>query len=334
MNGVEMRQQLSLMEISGVCSLMVKGEAIISEAFGCADRSRGIRNTVETRFGTASIAKGFTAVALLQLVERGVLALTSRVTAILPGYFPKMDSDVTVLHLLTHTSGFEDYCDEEQDTAYDASWNRVLTEPKAYLPLLAEKGMESVPGTKFKYNNGGFAILSLIIEAVCGSGFHDYVREHVLKPAGMNESGYYRLDSLPPNTAIGYTADERGQAITNLGLVPIIGGGDGGIYTTVADLDRFWRALSQGILLSPATVQAAWTPQVYSGNGQLHYGLGFWVVAAGDIAGHVFLMGGDRGVSCRSVYYPERQATIGVLLNHEASARPAYKLLEECLLNS
>lgn len=329
-----MRQQLSLMEISGVCSLRVKGETVISEAFGFADQSRGIRNTVETRFGTASIAKGFTAVAILQLVERGILALTSRVNAILPEYFPKMDSDVTILHLLTHTAGFEDYCDEEQDLAYDASWNQALTEPRAYLPLLAGKGMESAPGARFKYNNGGFVILSLVIEAVSGSGFHDYVHEHVLKLAGMAESGYYRLDSLPANTAIGYTADERGQVITNLGLVPIIGGGDGGIYTTVADLDRFWRALSQGILLSPSTVRAAWTPQTYSGNGQLHYGLGFWVVDTGNSASHVFLMGSDRGVSCRSLYYPERQATIGVLQNHEASARPAYKLLEELLLNS
>ncbi len=334
MDQEEVRQRLSLMEISGVCSLRVKGGAIISEAFGFADRPRGIRNSVETRFGTASIAKGFTAVAILQLVERGMIALTSRVAAILPGYFPRMDSDVTILHLLTHTSGFEDYCDEEQDTAYDASWNLVLTEPKAYLPLLVDKGMEYAPGARFKYNNGAFVVLSLIIEAVFGSGFHDYVREHVLKPAGMNESGYYRLDSLPPNTAIGYTANERGQTISNLGLVPIIGGGDGGIYTTVADLDRFWRALSRGILLSPATVSAVWTPQVYSGNGQLHYGLGFWVMDSGDSARHIFLMGGDRGVSCRSLYYPERQATIGVLLNHEASARPAYKLLEECLLNS
>ncbi len=282
---------------------------------------------------TSTVAKGFTAVATLQLIEQKKLTLATHVTEVLPGVFPHMSAEVTVKHLLTHTSGFEDYCDETKEVYYDESWNETLTEPRAYLPLIADMGMEFAPGSKFKYNNGAFVILSLIIEAVSGGGFAQFVTENILQPAGMIDSGYFRMDNLPANTAIGYTED-AGQLRPNLYTIPIIGGGDGGIYLTATDLSRFWRALSSNTLLQQATITQAWTPQVRTDEDDLFYGLGFWLINGDQGVNRVLLVGGDRGVAARSCYYPQHNAVISVLLNRDSGSYAPYKLLDKCLIGN
>ncbi len=327
----DLKRQLALLDISGVCSLEIKGQTVLAEAFGYADMAKQIPNKTDTRFATASMAKGFTAVATLQLIEQNKLTLATRVTDVLPSTFPHMSAEVTIEHLLTHTSGFEDYCDEVKDVYYDDSWNKTLTEPKAYLPLIADMKMEFAPGSKFKYNNGAFVILSLVVEAVSGRGFSQFVTENVLQPAGMINSGYFRMDNLPANTAIGYTED-AGQLRPNLHTIPIIGGGDGGIYLTLADLSKFWRALSNNTLLKHATITEAWTPHVSTDEDNVHYGLGFWLVNGEAGVDRVLLLGGDRGVACRSCYYPQHDAVITVLINRDSGSYAPYKLLDKCLM--
>ncbi len=205
-------------------------------AFGYADRAHGIPNAVETQFNIASGSKGCTA-----LVADAVLPHELHARELLGNDLPLIDDRVTVEHLLTHTSGIGDYLDEDVHTDSDAYVMQVpvheLATTQGYLKALDGFPQQFEPGARFKYCNGGYVVLALLAERATGTSFYDLVDEHVLEPAGMRDTAFFRTDSLPGNAAVGYVEDGR----TNVFHLPIRGSGDGGIYSTLDDLDRFWR---------------------------------------------------------------------------------------------
>lgn len=215
---------------SGV--VRVDGE---SWAFGFADRAHEIPNTVDTQFGIASGTKGFTAV-----VARAVLPLGLRARELLGADLPLVDDRVTVEHLLTHTSGIGDYFDEDvhpDPEAYVMSVPaRELTTTEDYVRVLDGHPQLFPPGGREKYCNAGYVVLALLAERATGRSFYDLVDEHVCRPAEMTATAFLRSDSLPGTAAIGYLGDGR----TNVFHLPVRGSGDGGIYTTLDDVDRFW----------------------------------------------------------------------------------------------
>lgn len=336
MDSKQLQSWLSETGVYGACSIHVGSHMVLGAAHGLANTTYGIENTLQTRFGTASMAKGFTAVAVMDLVEQGKLDYLTPVSEVLPGRFPSMSQAVNAWHLLTHTSGFSDYFDEEQNINYSDLWNNTpqyrMDHPEAFLPLLSCNTMESAPGTRFKYNNGAFVILAMVIEQVTGIAFTDFVTKNVLQRAGLNDTGYFRMDALPSRTATGYTRSSDGELRSNIYSIPVIGGGDGGIYTTVADLNSFWRALASHTLLSATSVDRAWTPQVPLEGGSLSYGLGFWVGESAQAGRKVLLMGSDPGVSCRSCFYPQHDSVISVLCNSDSGSYKVFSLLESLLL--
>lgn len=328
-------------DFSGVISLSINGETIIHQAIGEANISEHIQNREDTRFPTASGCKIFTAVAILKLVEVGKLSLDAFVTECLPNYFPYMDERVTVRHLLTHTSGFCDYFDEEEnveDVSYDNVWSKIpmynMKAPDDFLILLQNKKMEFEPGFRFKYNNGGFVILSMIVERISGMDFPLFIQKYIFDACGMSDSGYFPMDSLPGNTAIGYTDNGKGGLKANIYSVPIIGGGDGGAYTTAKDMYLFWNALLDGKILSNEIVQAMCTPQVSTGDEDVSYGYGVWLNTCNENVIKIHVMGGDPGVSFRSVYYPKSKAVCTVLCNRDAGSNMALKLIEDMMTSS
>jgi CubicO group peptidase (beta-lactamase class C family) len=215
---------------SGV--VRVRGE---SWAFGYADRAHEIPNTVDTQFGIASGAKPFT-----RFVAEAVLSPDLRARELLGDDLPHIDDGVTVRHLIDHTSGIGDYYDEDVHTTFEA---HVLTVPahelattEDYLPALDDFPQQFEPGTRRKYCNAGYVVLALLAERATGTSFYDLVDEHVCGPAGMTGTAFLRSDSLPGTAAIGYLEDGR----TNVFHLPVRGSGDGGIYSTLDDVDRFW----------------------------------------------------------------------------------------------
>jgi CubicO group peptidase (beta-lactamase class C family) len=310
-------------DFSGVISLSKNGVPIYEEAFGHAVLNESVQNNIHTRFPTASGSKIFTAVAVLRLVESGALSLDDSVVTHLPDHFPFMDNEVTVRHLLTHTSGFEDYFDEEVNEDYASLWSDLpmygLKSPDDFLVLLKDRKMEFKPGERFKYNDGGFVILSMIIEAVTQKSFHEVIEEHIFSVAGMESSGYFAMNDLPSNTALGYYKDDTGHLLSNIYTIPIIGGGDGGGYSTVSDLSRFWDALLHGKLIHDPLLKEMLLPKSPGEEDEL-YGYGVWIVQKGSDVKRLYVVGADPGVSMISDYDLETDLLCTILSNRDDQA--------------
>lgn len=179
---------------------------------GYADLPNERPNRMDTRFGTASAGKAFVAVGVLQLVEKGVIALDSTIGELLPMDWKAIDPQITVRQLLTHTSGIPDYFDESVMDEYEELWvdfpNYRVRRNRDLLPLFIDKPMMYPKGERFQYNNTGFVVLAMIIEQATGMVFDEYLKENVFLPAGMGDTGYFELDRLPRNCANAYIWDE------------------------------------------------------------------------------------------------------------------------------
>lgn len=321
-------------EFSGVISLSKNGIPIYEEAFGHSVLNEEVPNDIHTRFPTASGSKIFTAVAVLSLAESGKLSLDDSVLKHLPGHFPYMDEEVTIRHLITHTSGFEDYFDEEVNDDYASLWLDLpmygLKSPEDFLVLLKEKKMEFKPGERFKYNDGGFVILSMIIEAVTKKSFHEVIDETIFAVAGMESSGYFALNDLPKNTALGYYKDDTGHLLSNIYTIPIIGGGDGGGFTTVSDLSRFWDALVHGKLIHDPLLKEMFFPVNPLEEDEL-YGYGVWLTQNGDDVTRIYIVGADPGISMLSSYELETGLITTILSNRDDQAFHVNRILKQLI---
>lgn len=310
---------------SGVISLSQHGAVIFEEAFGLASISDKVPNHIHTRFPMASGSKIFTSAALLKLVEEDRLSLEDPVAYYLPDHFPHMDEYVTLKHLLTHTSGFQDYFDEEENDDYTSIWNELpmynMKKPDDFLVLLKDNEMEFSPGARFKYNNGAFVILSMVIEHVSGKKFTEYVSENVFVAAQMKDSGYFAMNNLPHDTAMGYTENEEGKLISNIYSIPIIGGGDGGAYTTSGDLCKFWNALTDGRIIKDELVKDMILAHVPADeDDDDYYGLGVWIKKHGEQTEMIYIVGTDPGISMISQYNTTDHQILTVLSNHDDEA--------------
>jgi CubicO group peptidase (beta-lactamase class C family) len=316
---------------AGVVAVERGGEVECAKAYGYAHRAYGIPNTVDTRFAIASGSKGLTALTVVSLIEEGALRLSTPVRSVLGGDLPLIGDDVTVEHLLAHRSGIGDYVDEE---AGHEITDHVLAVPvhelattEQYLAVLDGHPAKFAAGERFSYCNGGYVVLALIAERVGGAPFHELVRHRVCAPAGMNDSGFFRADELPERTAIGYLPID-GVSRSNVFHLPVRGNGDGGLYSTVADISGFWRALFAGKIVSGRRLAEMTRPRGDMTQASRRYGLGFWLHPSSAV---VMLEGYDAGVSFRSVHDPASQLTHTVISNSSDGAWPVTRRLDELL---
>ncbi len=317
---------------SGVVRLDRGGVTEVDAAFGLADRRHGIAMTTATRLGTASGTKAVTAVTVMSLVAEGVLSLGTRVREVLGADLPLVDDRVTVEHLLTHRSGIGDYVDE--DTFTDAN-DYVMTVPvhtltttEDYLRVLDGHPQVFAPGERCVYNNSGFVVLAVVAGRVAGRTFEELAVQRVLTPAGMAASGFLRSDELPADAAVGYLWTDRPR--TNVLHLPVVGSGDGGMYTTTADVAAFWRALDSGDLL-PIDVVADMVTLRGTDPSGYRFGLG---LGLGAQDGVVSLEGSDAGVSFRSEHDRRSGLTWTVISNTSEGAWPVARALAEHLAAS
>jgi len=311
---------------SGVVRYDGPGGISIARANGLADRRHGVPATVATRFAIASGVKGMTAVAMMSLVVDGILDLRTPVRTLLDEDLPLIDDRVTIEHLLAHRSGIGDYVDETSGAPVDAYLMPVpvhrLSETEDYLAVLDGYPQVFEPDARFQYCNSGYVVLALIAERATGIAFRELMASRVLEPAGMRSSGFLRSDELPGDAAVGYL-DEAGLR-TNVLHLPVRGSGDGGIYSTVDDVHRFWRALLDGTLLPGETVRSMTTPRSRAPSGR-RYGLGFWLDASGP---GIVLTGYDAGVSFWTEHDPVAGSTLTVLANTSEGAWGMLERLE------
>ena len=322
----DIRRVVESTGFSGVVRVHRDGELEVDAAFGLADRAHGITARTSDRFATASGTKAFTALAVMRLVESGVLGLSTPVRTLLGDDLPLVDDRVTIEHLLAHRSGIGDYLDEElMEDSSDYVMTRPvheLTDVSAFLPMLGGHEQRFEPGTRFTYNNGGFMVLALVAERASGRSYHDLIDESVVRPAGLSGTAFLRSDELPGDVAVGYLYETGLRS--NVFHLPVLGNGDGGIYTTLDDVDAFWSALFGGRIVSPGTVAEMIRPRSDDDGGARRYGLGFWLHASNDA---VLLEGADAGVSFRAAHRPSTGTGFTVLSNWSDGAWPMARLL-------
>lgn len=311
---------------SGVVRVDRGTDTVLAKAYGFAHRGYEIPNEIGTQFAIASGLKGMTALAVVSVIEEGGLSLDTTARSILGDDLPLISDDVTVEHLLAHRSGIGDYLDE------DAGWevtDHVIPVPlhqlgtaEEYVAILDGYPPKFAAGTDFSYCNGGFVVLAVLAERASGISYHDLVTDRVCEPAGMRDSAFLRSDELPGRAATGYLHADGLR--TNVLHLPVRGVGDGGIYTTAADVLALWRAFLDGRIVSPEWVAEMTRPRS-DGEEGWQCGLGFWRRASSET---LILEGYDAGVSFRSLHDPVGDLTCTVIANWSDGAWPMLRLLE------
>lgn len=317
-------------KFSGVVRVDRGDDIQLVKAYGLAHRGRRISNEVDTQFAIASGTKGLTALTVMSLIEEGRLQPSTTARSVLGEDLPLIDDEVTVEHLLAHRSGIGDYFDEEADFEITDYMLAIpvheLSATEEYLRVLDGFPSKFPPGERFSYSNSGYAVLALIAGRAADTPFHDLVVQRVCEPAGMRDTAFLRSDELPGRAAVGYLAEDGLR--TNVFHLPVRGSGDGGIYSTAADISYMWTALFAGRIVSMDRVAEMVRPHSDVPSHSARYGLGFWLHESRDV---VQLHGYDAGVSFLSAHDPGDALTHTVLSNTTEGAWPITQHLSEVL---
>lgn len=294
---------------SGAVSLARNGRVIFAQAYGLADRERGIANTLDTQFRIGSMNKMFTGTAIVQLAQAGALSLDAPLGTYLTDYPNPDTAKVTIAQLLTHTGGTGDIFGPEFDA------HRLKLRGLAeYAALYGQRAPEFEPGSQWAYSNYGFVLLGLVVERVSGQSYYDYVRTHIFEPAGMTRSGSLPEEQDVPGRSIGYTKKSDSAVWErNTDTLPYRGTSAGGGYSTVGDLLRFVTALRSHVLLDAEHTELLTTGKVSTPGGG-RYGYGFGELAMDELRcfGHT---GGAPGMGGSLWACPTSGYVVTVLAN-------------------
>lgn len=317
---------------SGVGFVKEGKEIMYHQAYGYAHWGFKLLNEVNTKFDTASITKLFTATAILQLVDKQLISLHDRVLDIIDIGENNLSEDITIYHLLTHTSGIGDDADEETGEVYEDIWkdrpNYSVRETSDYLAQFIDKVPNFKPGEGCRYNNCGFILLGLVIEKVSGNNYRDYVRKNIFDAVGMQETNFFAMDEIVENVAEHYASitDNDDNVIgyrKNIYSYPPIGSADSGALTTAKDLDLFIRSFKEGKLLSEELTKEMFTSkELYRKHNAVTelMGYGFQFLRKNDTAELIYIQkdGVNTGVSCIMNYYPDKDITIIIMANQDS----------------
>ncbi len=284
------------------------GQVFYKKGIGMADIELGVPNTTEMKFQIGSITKQFTATAIMQLAERGLLSVDDPITKHLTEYPSETGDKITIHHLLTHTSGVTSYTsmpDVMERRAVEMTLEKLLA-------LFKDLPLEFEPGTKFNYSNSGYIILGAIIEEVSGMPYEDYMRENIFEPLGMENTGYCHRDIILKNRACGYTENEEDELI-NAGYVHMsVPFSAGALYSTVEDMFIWDQALYTEKILSRESLEKMFTPFLND------YGYG-WGIS--EVLGHKLIAhgGGIDGFATQIQRWVEDSGCVVVFSNNEVA---------------
>jgi len=322
----EIIQRIYKRDIFSGTVLIARGEELLLEhACGEASKRFHVPNNIDTKFNLGSMNKMFTATAIAQLVEKGLLSYQDPISKYVDeSWLPKeITSKITIHHLLTHTSGLGSYFNE----TYSKGSRELYRTVEDFKPLVKEEKPAFEPGKRFRYSNTGMLLLGVVIESVTGQSYFDYTRKNIYEPAGMKNSDSYEMDYPVENLAIGYSLDRKSEYgwQNNLFKHVIKGGPAGGGFSTVGDLHGFAHALQTGKLVSVDSLKTLWKD--HSGE---NYGYGFGVVQGpnGKVVGHG---GGFPGINGQLDLYLDKGYIVAVLSNYDRGASPVAQKISQLL---
>jgi CubicO group peptidase (beta-lactamase class C family) len=284
------------------------GVVVLERAYGVADLATHAPATPQTNYRLASVTKQFTAMSILLLAQRGDLSIDDPVARYLPELLVNAPN-LTLRHLLTHTSGLPEYDNllPEDDTHQIV--DRDVLELLAHQPKLV---LFPAPGTEHHYNNTGYALLALVVERVSGLSYAEFLRRNIFVPLGMTASTAYQPGAAIANRAYGYRL-RNGEFVLADQTRDTAVLGDGGIYSSTRDLARWIDALEHGRLLDPKRLAEATSPLVPT-NDATSYGFG-WRVSAWNGEKLVFHTGVSSGFKNALLWVPSRRLAVIVLSN-------------------
>ncbi|NYD66770.1 serine hydrolase domain-containing protein [Agromyces atrinae] len=305
-------------DFSGVVLVRKDGEEVLATARGLASERWSVPNTLDTRFDTASITKLFTSVAVLQQVDAGALDLDASIHDYVDLDGTTISRDVTLRHLLTHTSGIADDADEEAGEDYAELFvdkpNYSIMETADFLPQFAYKEPNAAPGEQCRYCNVGYILAGLALERATGERYREYAVREVFGRAGMERSGFFDRRDAEPDVAEGGDRDDDGRWVSNIYSYPPIGSPDGGAHVTARDLLRFLDAVRAGELLSAASTELFLTPAV-------QHDERLWNAYGLEFHGRTFFKEGiNAGASGALVHFGATGVDVVVLSNTEDGA--------------
>lgn len=302
---------LNKKEASGIAVLVSKdGKVIYRNGFGYGDIEKKQRIKPDTKFRIGSITKQFTAAAILKLQEEGNISVTDKLSKFLPE-FPRAD-EVTIHHLLTHTSGIHSYTGKPE---FISKVTSTISE-EDLIAFFKNDPYDFNPGEKWLYNNSGYFLLGHIIGKISGKPYDEYLKKTFFEPLNMTNTGIHTATLKLQNEAKGYTR-ENDKYVPAPNWDMSWAGGAGAIYSTVEDLHKWNEALYNGKVLQEKSLKAGLTPVVLN-NGEkpdnATYGYG-WALnnyRGQDIIEHG---GGLHGFISQLARYPEENITVVLLTN-------------------
>lgn len=306
-----LRAELARQRIPGMSVAILRGDSLLlARGYGFANLEHRVPATDSTVYQSASVGKQFTAAAIVTLAREGRLDLDDPIRR----YFPEGPAawrDITVRHLLTHTSGIPDYTDSTVD------YRRDYTED-GLVAVAARMPPEFPAGENWSYSNTGYALLGFLVRRVTGRFYGDWLRERIFGPLGMRSARVISESDIVPNRAAGYEL-VRGEVRNQEWVSPTLNTtADGSLYLSVRDLARWTAGLDQGRVLDSTGLAASWTPVRLRSGGTYPYGFG-WMLDHQRGHPRIGHTGSWQGFRTSIQRYPESDLTVIVLANIDAA---------------
>ena len=283
------------------------GQVVRAMGYGLANVELDVATKPETVFQTGSVGKQFTAMAVMMLVDEGRLGLDDPISKYFPGA-PATWKDITVRHLLTHTSGIKDW-----EGKTDIDYRKDYTEDEL-VQVAMKLPPDFAPGTQWSYSNTGYVLLGILVHKVSGKFYGDFLAERVFSPLGMESTRVISESDIVKNRAAGYTL-EKGKLQNQEWVSPSLNTtADGSLYTTTLDMAKWDAALWSRRFLRPESYQAMWSPVQLRDGTSFPYGFAWFfdVQRREPVIQH---SGSWQGFKTAIVRYPEQKLTVIVLAN-------------------
>ena len=288
------RSYVDQKQFMGSVLVAEKGDVVFEKSYGFANLEWNEANASSTKYRLGSLTKQFTAASVLLLEERGKLNTADPVKKYLPDA-PAAWDQVTIYHLLTHTSGIPNFTDFPDYIATQAT----PTTPQALVGRFRDKPLDFAPGTQYRYSNSGYVVLGFLIEAISGKTYAQFLQENIFAPLHMAESGYDVNAAILMHRASGYVPSAN--APVHAGYIDMtVPFSAGGLYSTTPDLLRWQEALFGGHLLSASSLKKMTTPY----RSGYACGLAVHTVAGRTVVEHA---GGINGFNTQMAYYSRQQ---------------------------
>ena len=311
-------------ETPGATILVLRdGHPLYSHAYGFRALDGQLPTSMDTHYEIGSITKQFTAACILQLRDAGKLNLDAKVSTYLPD--APHAGQITLRQLLTHTSGLADYLGLSSDerATKSATFQQLMD-------VVADKPLDFQPGSRASYSNTGYIVLGRIIELISHESYRQYVRAHLLQPAGMTQTFTVADEPTVPTMAKGYR-HVNGKLEHGLTIHDSYGWSAGNVVSTVGDLEKWNEALTSGKIVPMADYALMMTPQINSDGENSGYGFGLFIdtVNGQPRIGHT---GGSYGFTAANFYFPEQKLRIIALTNNADAPEPG-EMLTNAIFN-